>query len=163
LFTRGGQKSEDTVVLTDGGVFDNLGVAVLEPGRDAEISVNVYKPDYIICLNASTGQMEGTDSPRWWPARVKRSFQTVHRKAQDSAYRRLHRYIESAELAGFVMVYLGQDDGRLPMKPPDLVPRSVVRNYPTDFAPMSDKNIGLLAARGEQLTRLLLDHYAAQL
>jgi NTE family protein len=163
LFTRGGKQSEESVVLTDGGVFDNLGVSVLEPGRDADISVNVYKPDYIICLNASVGQLEGADSPTWWPARVKRSFQTVQRKAQDSAYGRLHRYMESGELKGFVMVYLGQDDNRLPVKPPDLVTRSAVRNYPTDFSPMSDKNIELLTTRGEQLTRLLLDHYAAQL
>ena len=162
-FVRGEKRVKDTVILTDGGVFDNLGVTVLEPGRNPDISVNVHKPDYIICLNASAGQLEGTDSPTWWPARVARSFETVHRKAQDGAYGRLHRYIETGELAGFVMVYLGQDDSRLPVKPPDLVPRSAVHTYPTDFSPMSDKNIALLATRGEQLTRLLLDHYAAQL
>lgn len=162
-FTYRGKQSQETVILTDGGVFDNLGVSVMEPGREPDISVNVHKPDYIICLNASVGQLEGSDSPTWWPARVKRSFQTVHRKAQDSAYGRLHRYVESDELKGFVMVYLGQDDNRLPVKPPDLVPRSAVRYYPTDFSPMSEKNIALLTARGEQLTRLLLDHYAAQL
>jgi NTE family protein len=162
-FTNRGKQSEDTVILTDGGVFDNLGISVMEPGRDADISVNVHKPDYIICLNASVGQLEGADSPTWWSARVKRSFQTVHRRAQDSAYGRLHRYIESGELKGFTMVYLGQDDNRLPVTPADLVPRSAVRTYPTDFSRMSDKNIALLAARGEQLTRLLLDHYAAQL
>ncbi len=162
-FVRDDTRGENTVVLTDGGVFDNLGVTVLEPGRNPDISVNVHKPDYIICLNASAGQLEGTDSPTWWPARVARSFETVHRKAQDSAYGRLHRYIETGELAGFVMIYLGQDDSRLPVKPPDLVPRSAVSTYPTDFSPMSDKNIALLATRGEQLARLLLDHYAAQL
>ena len=142
---------------------DNLGVAVMEPGRDAEISVNVHKPEYIICLNASSGQLDGVDSPMWWTARVKRSFATVHRKAQESAYARLHRYIETGELKGFVMVYLGQDDDRLPVKPTDLVPRSAVRDYPTDFSGMSDENISLLTKRGEQLTRLLLDHYAAGL
>jgi NTE family protein len=67
LFTRGGKQSKETVVLTDGGVFDNLGVTLLEPGRDADISVNVYKPDYILCLNASAGHLEGSDSPTWWP------------------------------------------------------------------------------------------------
>jgi NTE family protein len=61
------------------------------------------------------------------------------------------------------MVYLGRDDNRLPVKSPDLVPRSAARNYPTDFSPMSQKNVELLSTRGEQLTRLLLDHYAAQL
>jgi NTE family protein len=140
-FTRGGKHFEESVVLIDGGVFDNLGVSVLEPGRDADISINVHKPDYIICLNASVGQLEGTDRPTWWPARVKRSSQTVHRKAQDSAYGRLHRYIESGELKGFVMVYLGQDDNRLPVKPPDLVPRSAGREQQpvvTDIAPLGE-------------------------
>jgi NTE family protein len=61
------------------------------------------------------------------------------------------------------MVYLGQDDARLPMAPPNLIPRSAVRDYPTDFAQMSDKNISLIATRGEQLTQLLLDRYGADL
>jgi NTE family protein len=162
-FVRRERRIQDTVVLTDGGVFDNLGVTVLEPGRSSDISVNVYEPTHIICLNASAGQLDGADKPMWWSARVKRSFQTVHRKAQDSAYGRLHRYLESGELDGFVMVYLGQDDARLPMAPPNLIPRSAVRDYPTDFAQMSDKNISLIATRGEQLTQLLLDRYGADL
>jgi NTE family protein len=162
-FVRGDRRNRETVVLTDGGAFDNLGVTVLEPGRSSDISVNVYEPTHLICLNASAGQLDGTDRPMWWPSRVKRSFQTVHRKAQDSAYGRLHRYIESGELDAFVMVYLGQDDARLPIQPPNLIPRSAVRDYPTDFAPMSDENIFLIATRGEQLTRLLLDRYAGDL
>jgi NTE family protein len=162
-FVRGDRRKQETVVLTDGGVFDNLGVTVFEPGRSPDISVNVYEPTHLICLNASAGQLDGADKPMWWPARVKRSFQTVHRKAQDSSYGRLHRYIESGELDGFVMVYLGQDDSRLPVKPPNLVPRNAVRDYPTDFAPMSDRTISLIATRGEQLTRLLLDRYTPDL
>jgi NTE family protein len=158
-FVQADSRNRKTVVLTDGGVFDNLGVTVLEPGRSPDISVHVHQPTHIICLNASAGQLDGADMPMWWPARVRRSFQTVHRKAQDSAYGRLHRYIESGELDGFAMVYLGQDDDRLPVRPPDLVPRSAVRDYPTDFAPMAERNISLLATRGEQLTRLLLDRY----
>jgi NTE family protein len=162
-FVRRGKRVREAVVLTDGGVFDNLGVAAIEPGRSAEVSLNVYHPTHIICLNASAGQLDGADRPIWWPSRVKRSFATVHRKAHDAAYGRLHRYLESGGLSGFVMVYLGQDDDRLPVKPSNLVPRSAVRSYPTNFAPMSDRNIALLSARGEQLGRLLLDHYAADL
>jgi NTE family protein len=162
-FVRKGQQREETVVLTDGGVFDNLGVSVLEPGRSADISVHVSETTHLICLNASAGQLDGLDKPMWWAGRVMRSFETVHRKAQDSAYGRLHRYLETGELSGFVMVYLGQDDARLPVKPHDLVPRDAVRNYPTDFAPMSSENIALIAMRGEQLTHMLVDHYAADL
>lgn len=162
-FVRKGQQTSATVVLTDGGVFDNLGVTVLEPGRSADISVHVHDVTHLICLNASAGQLDGTDQPLWWAGRVRRSFATVHRKAQDAAYGRLHRYLETGELKGFVMVYLGQDDARLPVKPPDLVSRDAVRNYPTDFAPMSAENIALLSTRGEQLTHLLIDHYASEL
>jgi NTE family protein len=84
---------------------------------------------------------------------------TVHRKVQDAAYARLFSQLQSGELGWFVMVYLGQDDARLPAPPPDLVPRDAVRDYPTDFAPMSTDDIERLSRRGEQLTHLMLDHY----
>jgi NTE family protein len=71
----------------------------------------------------------------------------------------MHQFVETGQLSGFVMSYLGQDDSKLPAPPPDLVPRSAVRDYPTDFAAMSDRNIALLATRGEQLTRLLVTRY----
>ncbi len=143
-FERQGRRTKKTVVLTDGGVFENLGVNVLEPGRDASVSVNTYRPTHIISLNAGAGQLDGDAWPIWWPSRMKQSFLTVHRKVQDNTYARLHRYVASGELDGFVMVYLGQDDDRLPT---------------TDFGPMARAHIDALAARGEQLTQILLDRY----
>ena len=124
--------------LTDGGVFDNLGVAVLEPGR-AHDSIFNHPVSHIISLNAGAGQFEGEDRHYWWLGRVARSFKAVHRKAQDAVYQRLHKFAETGELQGFGMVYLGQQDAKLPWAPSDLVRRDEVRNYPTDFAPMSAK------------------------
>jgi len=71
--------------------------------------------------------------------------------------------IEKDKLRGFGMVYLGQQDDRLPHRPSDLVSRDQVRQYPTDFSPMSDRDIKLLTSRGEQLTHLIIDRYLANL
>lgn len=161
-FRKRGKVESHTVFLTDGGVFDNLGVAVLEPGRDAEIT-DTYPVSHIISLNAGAGQLDGSDQPFWWTGRVARSFEAVHRKSQDHVYGRLHRFVETGELRGFGMVYLGQQDEGLPHRPPDLVSRDQVRHYPTDFAPMSGRDLDLLTRRGEQLTQVILDRYLPNL
>jgi len=161
-FAKRGVVEEHTVYLTDGGVFDNLGVAILEPGREAEIT-DTYPVTHIISLNAGPGQLDGADQPFWWAGRVAKSFEAVHRKSQDHVYSRLHRYVENGELTGFGMVYLGQQDARLPYRPIDLVTRDEVRCYPTDFAPMPDRDIELLTKRGEQLTQIILDRYLPDL
>jgi NTE family protein len=158
-FERGGQRHRHKVLLTDGGVFDNLGTNPLEPGRDPGISVNTYPTTHIISLNAGSGQFEGEGHPLWWGPRLLQSFVAVHRKVQDASYARLFALREAGDLHGFIMVYLGQDDARLPAPPPDLIPRDAVRRYPTDFAAMSETDIDCLARRGEQLTHLMLDHY----
>lgn len=157
-FERKGHVRADTVTLTDGGVFDNLGVAVLEPGRAADYAFH-YPVSHIISLNAGAGQFESEDRHFWWLGRVARSFGAVHRKAQDSVYQRLHKYVETGELQGFGMIYLGQQDRRLPWLPPDLVRREAVKDYPTDFAPMLERDVQLLTSRGEQLTHLIVDRY----
>jgi NTE family protein len=161
-FEKNGQTSTEKVLLTDGGVFDNLGVSVLEPGRDADIT-DSYPVTHLISLNAGAGQLEGTDRPFWWGGRVAKSFEAVHRKAQDHVYSRLHRHVEIGTLSAFGMVYLGQQDFRLPNRPADFVTRDMVRKYPTDFAPMLEKDIELLATRGEQLTHIIVDRYLPNL
>lgn len=161
-FEQKGKRRTDTVSLTDGGVFDNLGVAVLEPGRAHEYAFSC-PVTHIISLNAGGGQLEGEGRHYWWLGRVARSFGAVHRKAQDAAYQRLHKYVEAGKLEAFGMIYLGQQDNRLPWIPPDLVRREQVKDYPTDFAPMSAKDLKLLASRGEQLTHLIVDRYLANI
>ena len=163
LFERAGAVVAEKVVLTDGGVFDNLGITVLEPSRDRGISINSFPVTHIISLNAGPGQMSGDTSPFWWLSRVRESFETVHRKVQDSSYSRLHRYVESGKLRGFGMVYLGQIDGRLPYVPADLVSHEAVRDYPTDFAPMAQSDLNMLALRGEQLTNIIIDRYLSSI
>lgn len=161
-FVRKGRTVSDTVTLTDGGVFENLGVAVLEPGRSNDITVT-YHATHIISLNAGAGQLDSREQFFWWGGRVARAFGAVHRKAQDALYQRLHKFVETGELRGFGMVYLGQQDDRLPSRPADLVRREQVYNYPTDFAPISELNLKLLTKRGEQLTHIIIDRYLPEL
>lgn len=162
-FKQAGAVTKKKVVLTDGGVFDNLGVTVLEPGRNNGVSINSFPATHIISLNAGAGQVSGDTSPFWWLSRVSQSFETVHRKVQDGAYSRLHQYVKSGALKGFGMVYLGQIDSSLPYVPPDLVRREAVRDYPTNFAPMAQNDLDKLALRGEQLTHIIVDRYLSNI
>lgn len=162
-FERRGQVQRHTLALSDGGVYDNLGLAVLEPNRDPNFSVNVHSPTHIISLNAGAGQFPTGGKTFWLTARLMRSFNAIYRKAQDAAYGRLHESAAAGRLKGFALIYLGQNDASLPVIPPDLILREAVRDYPTDFARMADRDIHLLTGRGEQLTRLLVSRYLPDL
>ena len=159
-FTKGGQTTEPTrVLLTDGGVFENLGVSPMEPGRTPSISTNVFDPDYIICCDAGAGLFDDDSYPTCWPSRMYRSFLTVFRKVQDAKRKQLHRLADASEISGFALCYLGQQDNALPWVPAGLPSRDEVRHYPTDFAAMSTEDINLLTLRGELLMRFLIAYY----
>ncbi|MCY4399336.1 MAG: ThiF family adenylyltransferase [Gemmatimonadetes bacterium] len=147
------------VLLSDGGIFENLGVSPLEPGREPSISTNVFDPDYIICCDAGTGLFDDDSHPMSLVTRMHRSFLTVFRKVQDATRNRLHRLAEWGEISGFALSYLGQVDRELPLVPPGMPSREEVRDYPTDFAPMKQADLDRLALRGELLTRFLVAYY----
>ncbi len=163
-FTKKGATSGPTrVLLTDGGVFENLGAGPMEPGRNPRISTNVYDPAYLICCDAGAGLFDGDSYPIWWPSRMHQSFLTVFRKVQDATRRRLHRLDESGAISGFVLSYLGQNDDSLPWISPELPKREEVRVYPTNFSSMAPEDIDRLALRGELLTRFLVSYYLPDL
>lgn len=163
-FTRrgGGSSAENRVVLTDGGVFDNLGVSALEPKRTSSTSTNVFDVDYVLCCDAGSGLFDDDSYPSRWRSRMKRSFETVFRKAQDATRNKLHQLADSEDISGFVLCYLGQQDRALPWIPTNLPSRDEVRHCPTDFAAMSDEMIELLTLRGELLMRLLVSHHISE-
>lgn len=156
---KNGIEEEQRILLTDGGIYDNLGLQVLEPGRDHEVSLHMFPCDYLISCNAGQGQESGKCIPLNFIPRVFRSFEIVHRRVQDSTMHRLHHLKCSGSIKGFALPYLGQLDDRLPWKPSGLVPREDVINYPTNFAAMSDEWIDKISMRGEQLTRALISYY----
>ena len=162
-FRKDNREKEQRVLLTDGGVYDNLGIKVLEPKRDPSVSLHSFPCDYLISCNAGQGQESGEGIPNGFITRITRSFEIIHKKEQDSTMHRLHHFKEAGLIKGFVLPYLGQQDDRLPIKPETLISREEVVNYPTDFAPMSDKWIEKLSDRGNQLTTLLVSYYLKEL
>ena len=162
-FKKGTEYRDVRISLTDGGVYDNLGIQVLEPGRDPSFSIHTFPCEYIIACNAGQGQEAGVAVPLGFGVRVKRAFEIVHRRVQDNAMHYLHGLKGSDRLRGFAMPYLGQQDASLPWQPSALVPRHEVVRYPTDFAAMSEAWIETLSNRGEQLTRVLVSCYLSDL
>jgi integrative and conjugative element protein (TIGR02256 family) len=160
---RDGTTRKARVLLADGGIYDNLGSMCMEPGRSEGVSQHVFDPDYLIVCDAGVGTVSGSEVPYWWPKRMSVAMETMFRRVQNSTRDRLHQHVEYGKLSGFILSYLGLQDGRLPWRPVDLVPRATVVDYPTDFSPMSANNVRLLSSRGEQLTRLLIDYYLPEL
>ena len=150
------------VLLTDGGVYDNLGLSVLEPGRSAAHTAHAYDVNYVIACDAGRGRLP-LASGHFAGARLRRSFDVVHQRAQDASRGRLHEAAAAGLIDGFIHAYLGMPDARLPIPVCDLVPANRVRNYPTNFRAMSESDLHALSLRGEQLTSSLLSHYCPEL
>jgi predicted acylesterase/phospholipase RssA len=159
---RAGQEFDQVLLLTDGGVYDNLGLSVLDVTRDELYTPHVYPVEYIIACDAGAGQSRPA-APHIWPARMKRVVEIMHGRAQHGERARLYAAGSSAKLSGFVYAYLGMRDDRLPVPPVDLVPRGAVASYPTDFRAMSQDDLDALSTRGEQLVRALLPQYCPSL
>jgi predicted acylesterase/phospholipase RssA len=154
--------TQQPVALTDGGIYDNLGLTVLEPGRSPIHTDHVYNLDYVIACDASTGAPNPANG-RFLPTRLLRAFNITYRKNQDARRNRLHEAARIGELKGFVHAYLGMPDHRLPVPVPDLVPCERVRSYGTNFKAMRPEDLHAITTRGEQLTRTLIAHYCPQL
>lgn len=105
----------------------------------------------------------GRPTRRTRSCRLVRSFDITYAKAQDATRAELNNAAESGRLQGFVHTYLAMQDHHLPVPLSDLVPRSAVIRYHTNFNAMSAADLDLLATRGEQLTRVLLTYYCPQL
>jgi NTE family protein len=157
-----GARESHTVAMTDGGVYDNLGLSVLLPGRSAAFTDHVYDLDYVIAVDAGRGKADDSRA-RFLPFRLNRSFDIAYRKTQDGGRALLNAAATSGHLKGFVHAYLGMPDRRMPEPLADLVPLDQVRSQPTNFRAVSPEALGALALRGEQLTRVLLTHYCREL
>ncbi len=154
--------SRRQLVMTDGGVYDNLGLSPLLPGRSARYSDHVYDLDHLIAVDAGRGR-DTRQAARFLPIRLKQAFDITYGKTQDAARTRIHLAGESGHIQGFVHTYLGMIDTKLPVPVHDLVTREQVQRYPTNFAPMAPSDIQAITVRGEQLTRVLLGHYCPRL
>ncbi len=162
-FTRtDGTQHTETMLMTDGGVYDNLGLSPLLPGRSRQHTSHVYDLDYLIAVDAGTGRT-APRAPNFMPGRLKRSFEIAHTRNQDGSRARVHELAAAGNMKGLVYSYLGIRDSRLPIPIADLVERQQVAAYPTNFARMAPANLEAIATRGEQLTRTLIEFYCPAL
>lgn len=154
-FEKNGRKERQRVTLTDGGVYDNLGLSTMWPDRDPTISLDVGIHDRIIACRAGDALDIGDPASMIYP-RLKAAFESVHARAQNQSMKRLYDLRDAGRIRGFLLPYLGQLDERLLVRPSDLVSRDSVVGYPTDFAAMLPEWIDRLSKRGEQLVTALL-------
>jgi NTE family protein len=119
----------------------------------------VNETDFIIACVAGQGIPDGSSLPYFWPSRMIETINTIHRRTHSITFDLLHRLKESGEIKGFLLPYLGQNDAALPCPPPDLVARDKTFDYPTNFDPMCQEDLELIAKRGEQLTKNLIETY----
>jgi NTE family protein len=68
-FVKDGVQTRRRVIFTDGGVYDNLGLAPLWPGRAPEISLHVDTYDRLVVCRAGYG-LEVSSPTSFWPSRM---------------------------------------------------------------------------------------------
>lgn len=154
-FEKKGQTTTQRVTLTDGGVYDNLGLSVLWPDRDPTISLDVGVHDRIIACRAGDALDVGDPASMIYP-RLKATFESIFARAQNQSMKRLYDLRDAGRIKGFLLPYLGQVDDKLRAPPADLVSNESVVGYPTDFSAMQPEWIDRLSLRGEQLVQALL-------
>jgi predicted acylesterase/phospholipase RssA len=150
-----------TVSMTDGGVYDNLGITSLLPHRSKAHTSHVHDIDYLIAVDAGRGRIERAPA-RNLISRLSQTLEISHGRVQDSGRNQLHNVRSANGLSGYAHIYLGVRDSRIPPLS-DLVPRGAVESYPTNFAPVKTRSLQELTIRGEQVSRLLLAQHLPQL
>jgi predicted acylesterase/phospholipase RssA len=157
-----GTEQTRTMLMTDGGVYDNLGLTPLLPGRLRRFTSHVYDLDYIVAVDAGPGRT-APRAPNFLVGRLKRSFEIAHNKSQDGSRARVHELAAAGQIKGFVYSYLGMRDARLPVPIAGLVERRDVMSYPTNFARMAPDDVHAITLRAEQQTRALIEFYCPEL
>jgi len=154
-FEKRGRMTVHRVTLTDGGVYDNLGLSVLWPDRDPTISLDMGVHDRIIACRAGDALDVGDPASMIFP-RMQATFESIFARTQNQSMKRLYDLLDAGRIKGFLLPYLGQFDDRLLVPPIDLVSRNSVVGYPTNFSAMQPEWIDRLSLRGEQLVIALL-------
>jgi NTE family protein len=150
VFTKALKEKPYRITLTDGGVYDNLGLSPLWPDRDFSESLPLPRHDWIIACRAGYS-LEISEPASMWGARMEASFESVFARAQNLAMKRLFDLKELGKLKGFILPYLGQKDSTLKFFDRGMVNAECTAGYPTNFNAMDEKWIELLVRRGSEI------------
>lgn len=157
-----GSVRSERVTLTDGGVYDNLGLSPLWPDRDPKLSVDIPVPNIIIVCRAGYGLRFGQPTNSMI-TRIIASFNTIFDRSQNAALKRVYDLHSAGLLKAIVLPYLNQSDDRLTHAPTYLVKRDEVSGYPTNFGSMKKEWIEKLSKRGQQVTLAVLQQHNPEL
>ncbi|AXA67834.1 patatin-like phospholipase family protein [Pseudomonas oryzihabitans] len=158
VFNKDGVESSHRVTLTDGGVYDNLGLAPLWPERSFSESLKVSEHNIIIACRAGYG-LEVTEPASIWMSRMGAAFESVFARAQNLATNRLFDLKKAGRLKGVLLPYLGQKDSSLKFPCANMVSADATAGYPTNFRAMDDRWIELLVMRGEQMVHAQVEEH----
>ena len=166
-FHRDGFKNKQEVFLTDGGVYENLGVTPLLAGRAAEYSYPHENFEYIIACDAEHSRPRLREHMQKSILGLKeleykfgKCLSTLMLRIRSLNFKVLHDYEREQVIKGFVLACLSCEDEHIFTENDDiLVPYAKVADYPTDSRAMQKENIELLAKRGEQVTGSLITRY----
>jgi NTE family protein len=146
-----GSIKKQNVLLSDGGILDNLGISCLRAERRSDENYNTYEVDYIVCCTA--GQGEKKSVPYWLIPRLIRTSETINRKLLDFEYENLKRSTFLGVLKGFILARFS-NGGPCPEK---------IKNYPTNFFGLKQPDIDLIVQSGEEVTEQYLQQYLPEL
>lgn len=159
LFRRNDGSNENRkVILTDGGIYENMGVSPLMPDRQNSPGLKVTPIDFVISCDAGNGVDEKL-SNQWIGNRIFHCFDSIMRRTQASSFKLLHEYKSTGAIKGFILAYLSLDDKRLQPLDFEFLTKRELGSYGTNFSAMKEKDIQNLSLRGEQVMDNLIERY----
>ncbi len=135
---KAGNSARKNVLLSDGGIIDNLGTTCLRPDRLPGDDYITFKTDYIVISTAIQGKKDSI--PYWLIPRIIRVSETINRRLLEFEHDNLKKSLDSRQIEGFVFLCLSNGS------------HEKIQNYPTNFFAMKQSDIELIMDRGEKMT-----------
>lgn len=157
-FEKSGVTTKVRIQLTDGGVYDNLGLSPFWPGRDPSISLEVEKPEIMIVCRAGYA-LEVQPPVKFLLSRMRAVMESIHARVENLAVNRLFNLRTSGHFDRVLLAFLGQDDTQLSHAAGLTVSRDEALGYPADFSSIPDEWIDKLGSRGEQIMDAILQEH----
>ena len=148
--------------LTDGGVYDGLGVNALMPDKGDD-SILLQKCETIITSDASFPYQENPKGVHiFFKARMESSYYCSANRNRSLIYNRLYLLHKSQEIPylGTIKMDSRHDDLSKGWDKKDL---AYINSYKTDFRPVKDRAIKLLKERGRRSAEFIVRQYLSHL
>lgn len=157
-FEKSGVITGARIQLTDGGVYDNLGLSLFWPGRDPSISLEVEKPDILIVCRAGYA-LEIQPPVGFLVSRMRATMESIHARVENLAVNRLFNLRSSGYFDRVLLAFLGQNDAQLLHSGALTVTRDEALGYPTDFSAIPDEWVEKLILRGQEVMDAILNEH----